>query len=56
MDAVVSQLKKDFHSKLDDTYTKAIESGSAILTNEELSELEAVWVQLAVWKQQNVKA
>lgn len=56
MDAVVSQLKKDFYSKLGDAYTKANDSGVAILTREELSELESVWIQLAVWKQKNINA
>ncbi|WP_375749946.1 hypothetical protein [Vibrio sp. HN007] len=56
MDAIVSQLKKDFQSKLGDTYTSATESGASLLTREELSELEAAWVQLIVWKQKNVNA
>ncbi|WP_171388515.1 hypothetical protein [Vibrio mediterranei] len=54
MEAVISQLKKDFYAHLKSANgASSCESSQTIslLTKEELAELENVWVQLAVWKQ-----
>ncbi|WP_237484120.1 hypothetical protein [Vibrio hippocampi] len=55
MEAVISQLKKDFYAHLRSSDGRNSSENSttiAILTKEELSELENVWIQLAVWKKQ----
>ncbi|MBY6197824.1 hypothetical protein [Vibrio hangzhouensis] len=54
MEAVISQLKKDFYAHLKSS--NGAVSGDApqtisLLTKEELAELENIWVELAVWKQ-----
>ncbi|PWI31963.1 hypothetical protein DI392_18230 [Vibrio albus] len=53
----ISQLKKDFHANIQ-AATQRTESSSSIslLTREELSELESVWIQLCVWKQNQATA
>lgn len=53
----VSQLKKDFHAHIQ-AATQKPEANSSIslLTREELTELESVWVQLCVWKQNEAAA
>ncbi|MGR5094466.1 hypothetical protein ACPV5O_05675 [Vibrio maritimus] len=54
MEAVISQLKKDFYAHLRSSNGASASSTSktmSLLTEEELAELENVWVQLAVWKQ-----
>ncbi|GAL30136.1 hypothetical protein JCM19239_2552 [Vibrio variabilis] len=54
MEAVISQLKKDFYAHLRSSNGASASSTSktmSLLTEEELTELENVWVQLAVWKQ-----
>ncbi|WED24212.1 hypothetical protein L3Q72_15120 [Vibrio sp. JC009] len=57
MEAILSQLKKDFHAKLNDVQSeKSNKSTIALLTEEELSELETVWIQHAIWKQNNLSA
>ena len=52
MDSRVSQLKKDFHAQISAMAQKNNTNSSiALLTEEELSELENAWIQLIVWKQ-----
>lgn len=53
MDSITSQLKNDFYAHLRSMQAKnsGISTSSvSLLTQEELSELESVWIQLAVWK------
>ncbi|WCP81235.1 hypothetical protein PQE20_04365 [Vibrio harveyi] len=53
MDSVITQLKKDFYSQiraLQSPKLPQVTSSLAVLTDEEIQELEAVWVELAVWK------
>ncbi|WP_164684246.1 hypothetical protein [Vibrio maerlii] len=48
MEQLVSQLKKEFYSKL-----RAFTQGQSTLnhlTEEELAELESAWIDLALWK------
>ncbi|MBO0137441.1 MULTISPECIES: hypothetical protein [Vibrio] len=53
MDSVILQLKKDFYSQiraLQSPNLPQVTSTLAVLTDEEIKELEAVWIELAVWK------
>ncbi len=53
MDSVILQLKKDFYSQiraLQSSNLPQVTSTLAVLTDEEIQELEAVWIELAVWK------
>ncbi|KJR39565.1 MULTISPECIES: hypothetical protein [Vibrio] len=53
MDAVKTQLKKDFYSQIYSLQSSAVSQSTstlAVLTEEELSELEAAWIELVVWK------
>lgn len=54
MDAIIRELKKDFHSKLNALQAPSAnkESSLAVLTQEELKELEARWIELNIWKSQ----
>lgn len=55
VEAVISQLKKDFYAHLRSSHGRHNSESSktiSILTKEELSELENVWIELAVWKKQ----
>ncbi|MCL9775858.1 hypothetical protein [Vibrio methylphosphonaticus] len=54
MEAAINQLKKDFYAHLKSYQEPKASNGSktlSILTQDELTELENVWIQLAVWKQ-----
>ncbi|MCG7515535.1 hypothetical protein [Vibrio sp. MMH1-50] len=53
MDSVITQLKRDFYSQiraLQSPKLPQVTSSLAVLTDEEIQELEAVWIELAVWK------
>lgn len=53
VDPVISQLKKDFYSQiraLQSPKMPQVTSSLAVLTEEEIQELEAVWIELKVWK------
>ncbi|PFG56450.1 hypothetical protein ATG66_2783 [Vibrio sp. ES.051] len=53
MDSVISQLKQDFYSQIRALQTPKlpqVTSTLAVLTDEEIQELEAVWIELTVWK------
>lgn len=53
MDSVILQLKREFHAKIHALQTYALPQSKptlTLLTDEELQELEQVWVELAVWK------
>lgn len=53
MDTITSQLKKDFYAQLRSMQPKSngiTTSSVSLLTEEELSELATVWIQLSVWK------
>jgi len=53
VDAVKTQLKKDFYSQIYSLQSSAVSQSTstlAVLTEEELSELEAAWIELVVWK------
>ncbi len=55
MEAAIIQFKKDFYAHIKSMHgAKAGEQKNtlAVLTEEELAELENAWIQLAVWKQQ----
>jgi hypothetical protein len=55
VEAAITQFKKDFYAHIKSMHgVKAGENKStlAVLTDEELAELENAWIQLAVWKQQ----
>ncbi|MCW8347002.1 hypothetical protein MD535_13435 [Vibrio sp. ZSDZ65] len=54
MEAAINQLKKDFYAHLKSYQEPKAANGFktlSILTQDELAELENVWIQLAVWKQ-----
>ena len=54
MESHISQLRKDFQAKVNIKQTGQCQlSSTSLLTDEELSELENVWVQLVTWKQAN---
>ncbi len=51
--AIITQLKKDFYAQIGTlhSYTLPTEKSSlSVLTQEEIKELEQIWVELAVWK------
>ncbi|ARV72929.1 hypothetical protein A8140_09470 [Vibrio campbellii CAIM 519 = NBRC 15631 = ATCC 25920] len=53
VDSVISQLKKDFYSQIRAFQSPKLPQVTptlAVLTDEEIQELEAVWIELAVWK------
>ena len=53
MDSVISQLRKDFHEHIRAMQAlrlPQVTSTLAVLTDEEIQELETVWVEFAVWK------
>jgi hypothetical protein len=53
VDSVISQLKKDFYSQiraLQSPKLPQVTSTLAVLSDEELQELENVWIELVVWK------
>ncbi|HCM1036863.1 TPA: hypothetical protein N2810_002319 [Vibrio parahaemolyticus] len=53
MDSVILQLKKDFYSQIRAFQTPKlpqVTSTLAVLTDEEIQELEAAWIELTVWK------
>lgn len=53
VDTVKTQLKKDFYSQIYSLQSSAVSQSTstlAVLTEEELSELEAAWIELVVWK------
>ncbi|UFN68571.1 hypothetical protein LN249_09675 [Vibrio alginolyticus] len=53
MDSVILQLKKDFYSQIRALQTSKlpqVTSSLAVLTEEEIQKLEAVWIELTVWK------
>ncbi|GAL12200.1 hypothetical protein JCM19233_3192 [Vibrio astriarenae] len=53
METLISQLKKDFYSQLSASQSKTLPHSAptlSLLTAEELLELETAWVQLNVWK------
>lgn len=53
MDSQVAQLKKDFyqHIRTDQKYTfPNVFSTLSLLTDEELKQIEQVWVELIIWK------
>lgn len=54
MENVISNLKKEFHTRVKSQKSNeryaSTKSSVSFLTQEELSELENAWVQLAVWK------
>ncbi|MDE1514262.1 MULTISPECIES: hypothetical protein [Vibrio] len=52
--SVVAQLKKQFHAQLSAWQAQAAPQSKptlAVLTEEELRQLEQMWVELCVWKQ-----
>ncbi len=54
MESNISQLRKDFQAKVNIKHTGQCQlSSTSVLTDEELSELENVWIQLITWKQAN---
>ncbi|PMH40684.1 hypothetical protein BCU70_11010 [Vibrio sp. 10N.286.49.C2] len=57
VEAAINQLKKDFYAHLKSFHEPKLGMVSktlSTLTQDELAELENVWVQLAVWKQKQV--
>lgn len=54
MESAVSKLRKDFKTKVQNKHTTPSQfSSTALLTDEELNELENAWVQLITWQQAN---
>lgn len=52
MESKIAQLKKDFKSQIIAIDPKEKErSTTSILTEEEMTELQNAWIQLAIWKQ-----
>ncbi|MDV6253862.1 hypothetical protein [Vibrio sp. EA2] len=53
MDSVISQLRKDFYAHIRAMQAlklPQVTSTLAVLTEEEIQELETVWIEFAVWK------
>lgn len=53
MDSVISQLRNDFYAHiraLQAPKLPQVTSTLAVLTDEEIQELEAVWIEFSVWK------
>jgi hypothetical protein len=53
VDSVISQLKKDFYTRLSSLQGYTVpqsDSTLSLLTDEELQELQNRWVELKVWK------
>ncbi|WP_372449736.1 hypothetical protein [Vibrio metschnikovii] len=51
--SIISQLKKDFYAQISAFQSYALPQQTttlSLLTEEELKELEQIWVELAVWK------
>lgn len=56
MESRISQLKKDFKNQILTLATEKERSTTSILTEEELVELQNLWVQHAIWKQTHATA
>ncbi|WP_167494616.1 MULTISPECIES: hypothetical protein [Vibrio] len=57
MEKVITSLKKEFKARIQSPKRNeayATPSSLSFLTQEELSELENAWVQLAVWKKTQI--
>lgn len=53
MEPVITQLKKDFQARLWSVpANNRVGSTLSTLTQEELTELENIWVQLVMWQQE----
>ncbi|WP_175443202.1 hypothetical protein [Vibrio sonorensis] len=53
MDSLLTQLKKDFYAQISSLQSCTLPQSQptlSLLTEEELQELEHVWVELSVWK------
>ncbi|MCF7482292.1 hypothetical protein L3V31_11165 [Vibrio sp. J1-1] len=53
MDSVISQLRKDFHAHIRAMQAlklPQVTSTLAVLSDEEIQELETVWIEFSVWK------
>lgn len=53
MDSLISQLKKDFYAQISSLQSYTLPQSKptlSLLTEEELRELENVWIELSVWK------
>ncbi|MGY0613706.1 hypothetical protein [Vibrio sp. FJH11] len=53
MDSIISQLRKDFYANiraLQAPMMPQVTSTLSVLTDEEIQQLEAVWIEFAVWK------
>ncbi len=53
VDVVISQLKKDFHAHIRALQAPKLPQVTptlAVLSDEEIQQLEAVWIEFAVWK------
>ncbi len=53
MENVILQLKKDFYSQINAIHFQNVQqqvSTLSLLTEEEIRELENMWIELAVWK------
>ena len=57
MDNVISNLKKEFYTNVQSkkwSEQYSAKPSLSFLTQEELSELENAWIQLVIWKKQQV--
>ncbi|WP_021020374.1 hypothetical protein [Vibrio gazogenes] len=53
MDSQVTQLKKDFYQQIMSQHAYAFPNTSStlsLLTDEELEQIERVWIELIMWK------
>ena len=52
---IITQLKKDFYSRIRSIQTESVPQSQckptlSLLTEEELKQLEQIWVELTMWK------
>ncbi|MDN3610207.1 hypothetical protein ACODM8_09185 [Vibrio ostreicida] len=55
MDSNITQLRKDFYAQISAMQAHCLPQTKptlSFLTEEELQELEALWIELSVWKKQ----
>ncbi|WP_216835620.1 hypothetical protein, partial [Vibrio aestuarianus] len=53
VNSVIMQLKKDFYAQIDspkESSSPSSQTTLALLTEEEIQQLEQIWIELAVWK------
>jgi hypothetical protein len=50
VDSQITQLKKDFYQQILSSQTPDTSSTLSLLTDEELAQIEKVWIELVIWQ------